>query len=946
MRSFTALLFALFLATAPANAWIHGASSSFNGGRSQMNVSQLGFACCDFINKVKTASNWQYAATGSQGPQGGFIDPQYLDSNGYPTAIQTSGYFQVPIIPSQAERPGNIVIRWIGNGTIQTPNGTFVSGSLTSTLGGDGIYRGRYVYTPGASNIRIGVTSMGSPYVSKIEALYTDEEAAYDLGAVFSPDFINKLRSTLRVGKIRFLDWQGSSTGANGSNVTTWATLKGEDYFSYAATEWKPSLYAGPTSNGSNPITDATGSVNDYTISFGSGDWTDKQTIQLKFNATATTAPSAVTVSGTVGSGDLVINWPSHGLSSQAPIGCYGTTGGAIFPKPLSFSTTAYVGTVVDANSFKVSLTPGGADVIRETAGNGSLSCLRLPTLALNGNAPVAIKNSYGSVGTITGSSGDTPVANDYATLVYDADLKSLLLFRGSENGIVNGVPPSIMLRLCKEVGAHCYFLTPFLAADPMTDYVRELATACRDYAASNAPWMKCSIEGPNETWNFQTGFLATLYAWNKAYAHWGTAAFDEYNWYGKVISTIGQDVQSVFSGDTTKYDVILGVRASSGDGVTTNDTRMNSTAYVAQSAPAQSGYVKEPAYKYATHIAPAIYIGPGSYTYPEELAWAYDYVVNGNASALSSYMATYEGAAKGGNLAKGAARYAALGTYAAGPWGGSYVLGMQSYEGGIGIINATGSSTGVITGATQANPVVLTISTSTISPGSAGAQSNSPSPAAFPGMILRVSSVGGMTQLNSGAAQSVTITSGNANIPYTGTASVGQGVNFTAANTSSTLPSNLTNGVTYYIVSVNAGVSIQVSATKGGGAITPSGGSGTTTVEPGWVVTSVSGTSTTIDVDGSGFSAYTSGGAVTYINAIPFLLAFREAARMSPAMEGYTYGGAVSNYQNFLNATGASWPSQYYLMASSSSTFGLYQPSLYSTPSPAAAGITTFNYP
>jgi hypothetical protein len=130
-----------------------------------------------------------------------------------------------------------------------------------------------------------------------------------------------------------------------------------------------------------------------------------------------------------------------------------------------------------------------------------------------------------------------------FGTVIYDADFNAWLNtgpdHDGGYAGIVSGMSPEHRLDLCITVGAHPWENMPYLALDPMTDYVTGLATFYRDNAPS---WMVPRFEGVNEQWNFAGGFYGTRYGWSKGWIHWSTF-FDQDNFQGKIISTLGQAV-------------------------------------------------------------------------------------------------------------------------------------------------------------------------------------------------------------------------------------------------------------------------------------------------------------------------------------------------------------------------------------------------------------------
>jgi hypothetical protein len=204
-----------------------------------------------------------------------------LDHNGYPTRISNGGVYTVFAVPSQTSRPGNYVIRWNGNGAIHCGmSNTSVSGSKTSTNGS-----GRYIFSTQETRFVIGISVIGNPCITNLQVCHADDEAALQAGEVFGKKFKDRLMET-NFGILPFLNWQSSNT----TNVTTWATRKPVDYVFYAATEFRPELYAGVTTNAGNS----------YSASLLGFRLEDKATVIVKFNAD-TKGPCTLNVNGTGG---------------------------------------------------------------------------------------------------------------------------------------------------------------------------------------------------------------------------------------------------------------------------------------------------------------------------------------------------------------------------------------------------------------------------------------------------------------------------------------------------------------------------------------------------------------------------------------------------------------------------------------------------------------------
>ena len=318
--------------------------------------------------------------------------------------------------------------------------------------------------------------------------------------------------------------------------------------------------------------------------------------------------------------------------------------------------------------------------IVKFTASNNGPS-----TLNVNGTGDINILSEYGTPLSEGGNS--FPVGGTWqslATLIYDATLNAWIKHGGDiaigSSGIQSGVPVELMVRLCAEVGAHPHFVAPPLALDPITDFIPKLAEYCRDNAPS---WMVPRFEGPNELWNTAGGFFQTTYAMAKSNAYgWGN---DYHNWYGKVMSIMGQAVSAAYGGDRSRYQVLCGVQTAMGSdayGTASHNDRLASSKYLSQSAPPQAPYTKTPASKWVTHICCAQYYTPSDYKTPQETSYAAAYATadaGRKDSIANAYAMTSNSGAGPFTLSKGLLLYKNWKLWAK----GFGVYRMCGYEGG-----------------------------------------------------------------------------------------------------------------------------------------------------------------------------------------------------------------------------------------------------------------------
>jgi hypothetical protein len=104
-----------------------------------------------------------------------------------------------------------------------------------------------------------------------------------DGGEIFGVKFIERLQEA-NFGVLRFLDWQLANT----SMITHWAERKPVAYRSYSASEFRPSLMAGTTTN----------SDDDYSIDFEGFTYADKQKLIVRWNADASGTSPRLRVNG------------------------------------------------------------------------------------------------------------------------------------------------------------------------------------------------------------------------------------------------------------------------------------------------------------------------------------------------------------------------------------------------------------------------------------------------------------------------------------------------------------------------------------------------------------------------------------------------------------------------------------------------------------------------
>jgi len=614
----------------------------FNGGISQTNFNTLqGGGEFAFINQMKQGGRWGWVTSGTVDA----VTPDLFDNDGYPIASAKftthGGVGTIVSLPVELSALGDWIVDWSGSGTIQLALGTG-SGSITTVSGSGTSSPWRVTLASTITALAVRITVAGP---TNLRLYHISEQERLDNGEMFSAKFLERLVEG-NFGVLRFLNWQDG----NRSQVSTWNYgNRPESYFQYALSQLRADLLCNHAGSG---ITTNSGA--DYAVSAPSA-WTglvDKTTVHVVWNANS---PTSATVTF-AGGGSPNITWTAHGLAANNQI--YFTTTGAL---PAGITATVlnvlpsnlYFVTVIDANTVNVSATSGGTVINFATSGTGTTTGRTNVTLNVGGTGAKQVISEYANHLTSSGNGFPLGTGGDasLSTLVYDALLNAWIKQggSGSSSGLSNGVPISVCLRLCKEVGAHPWFLSPPLTCTPMSDWHTQLATLCRDTMPT---WMTPYIEPPNELWNTAGAFYNTTYAYAVSQMY-GWGATDAVNWYGRALSTIGQAVNAVYGGavDGTKYKIVCGIQAASAANPSSNDARLKSTKYLLQTP--QPGYTATQAAGWCTNVCLGHYIVPGTFGYIQELKLAGQYYVTnaGNPTGQAAVAATYAAQLLGGGI-------------------------------------------------------------------------------------------------------------------------------------------------------------------------------------------------------------------------------------------------------------------------------------------------------
>lgn len=543
-----------------------------------------------FMNLLKGGREWTNLA-------GLPVDRTLCDVNGYPTSLPVGEVFHTHFLgPTQTERPGNWVIAWDGSMTCITGIDPPVSGSYSGT-------NGRAVFTPVAGGIDFKISVVGSPPPTNIRICHIDDEAALASGEIFNTHWLTFMQ---QFGLIRDLGWSDSSF----SNLCRWVDRKPVDYWSYYEYHYPAAKLAGSA-------TYVGTTDDDYTLTFVGFTNTDRNYALVKFpvaqphyNITAITRGATTVV--TIGTHILQIG-------QKVMIKAVGGTTGLNVETRHTITAIAATTITVSTDSSGMSAYTSGGEVTQ------------VMYLNINGLGAKEILQRTGRPRGFDTFVEESLVADRISHVSYDAILDGYLVWNGNADiGVYQRVPHEVFITLCNKLSAHAWFTGYYQSLDARSDFVTNLATLAKATLNSG---LKAYYEPPNETWNFQyvgtnNGMLREI---ARTPALNSVQAYCE--WIGRVASYMGQDVNAVYAGDTSRYAVVCAFQTYGGAGEP-SIRRLTSPVYVSEGG--------TPAYSWITHIAIANYWHSPYYGTATESTLATTYAQGAGGAPGAAAMQTY----------------------------------------------------------------------------------------------------------------------------------------------------------------------------------------------------------------------------------------------------------------------------------------------------------------
>lgn len=299
-----------------------------------------------------------------------------------------------------------------------------------------------------------------------------------------------------------------------------------------------------------------------------------------------------------------------------------------------TYSITVNTGNFVDKQTFEVLIPATGTSTSK---------------ISMNGNTAVPLGNVNGSPPMFF-----VPTTGNVFTFFYDQAL-NIVTNIAQDGGVQCGMPAEVFTEISAELNVMPWNVAPALALDPMTDWFVQLATVESAYTWPTLPTAAGPItEVINEifTRGQSTCYLASVslahinadtnHAWQAAQIPGECGGGNVASEAGKVGSTVAQDIKSVLG---SAYEVVVPIDNYFYNGAGQQD-EFRSAAYLGQSMPAQTGYLKTPCYQLCTRMSLNDYWNPGASNAPNEgteVALAFCYMNYSISSACQSAYASQQ---------------------------------------------------------------------------------------------------------------------------------------------------------------------------------------------------------------------------------------------------------------------------------------------------------------
>lgn len=857
-----------------------------NGRRLQVNLGDVTNAgAYPFVNQAKHFGRWTNIS-------GGTFDVSTLDANGYPTSLSGSGATCTGSIAGALAMPGNWVLTWDGDATLNVAGATLQSGSYTGSGGS-----GRAVVSINSSSnsprsLSIQVTNLNGSSVSNIRFCLASEEAAMDGGQIFRTDFLTAMQ---RFGVIRFLDWGPT----NFCTLVNWADRKPVNYFSYGGTLFIPSKVV--------PAANVSYSTGAYTATFAN------QSGALAHGTTIIWKP------GALGAGGSTLN-----LNGTGAIPIKGIYGAA-----LSSVADVWVTSIYDSE-LNVWLS--------DTAGNQGITH-SVPyemwiELCNQAFADCWVPASYLQVDPLS----DCPAG--FAAYARDNLRSGLKFVQETVNELWNeqfyGTQYSYLKMAVKNGGTSAYTVTGGInSATTGAGLTRLTIGANTTQVGSNLALSgigglsgasgNCRVVSKPSSTDIIVNLAST-----GTYTSGGTATpnqFDRNSWVGLTASRLGQMMSSVFGGDRSRYEMLIGFQTFGTVDVGTvggTNQRLDADYYVLN-----SGLSSNAAYNWHTGISPATYYHSGLMTRTSagsilETIYAFEYqtaTTQRKSDILTDYV-SYCGMAQNAVTISGISK------------GATTTFTTDRYE----LFRVTTNETIIVSGVTPSSyngthtVIAKTPTSVTVSLNSSGFSNY-----VSGGSITPEGTTGGYRYINDVMIPRFlpyVVSYGGKIIPYEGGYSPDYGANIAPAI-------NTISNAAQAVVDIGSNIYDDLYNNKGfsGLSVTisdlASSTMGTLLNGNTYTIVSASPTTITINVDTSSVSAYPGSAPaktanVALVNANTYVNALRQASKQSANVRDMEN----ANYAAFMAIDPAcQYPSQYNF--SGAIAYGMWDPDMYASPTP-----------